>query len=97
VVCGCDTFFELDLVVTDCVTGQPLQGVAASTHLDDGSSEEDHNGTTDMAGRVFLHLNEPDSVTVTLSLTKGGYQDWTKQFRGEPAKPYTVCLQPAQP
>jgi hypothetical protein len=94
---GCDTFFECDLLVTDCMTGQPLQGVAASSHLDDGFGEEDHHATTDMAGRVVIGLNEPDGVVVTVTLTKVGYQDWTKQFRGEPPKPYSVCLQPALP
>jgi len=94
---GCDTFFECDLLVTDCMTGQPLQGVAASTHLDDGFGEEDHHGTTDAAGKVLIGLNEPDGVTVTVTLAKVGYQNWTKQFRGEPAKPYAVCLQPALP
>ena len=94
---GCDTFFQLDLVVTDCMTGQPLQGVAVSTHLDDGFGEEDHHATTDMAGKVFIELNEPDGVTVTVTLAKVGYQDWTKQFRGEPPKPYAICVQPGLP
>ena len=34
-------------------------------------------------------------MTVTVTLAKVGYQDWTKQFRGEPSKPYAVCVQPA--
>lgn len=94
---GCDTFFEFDLLATDCVAREPLQGVAAVTHLDAGYGEEDHHGTTDAAGKIFITLNEPDGVTVTLTLSKAGYQTWTKQFRGEPAKPYPVCLQPALP
>jgi len=94
---GCDSFFEFDVVVTDCGTGQPLQGAVATTHLDDGFGEEDHTATTDVDGKVFIHLNEPDGVTVTLKLARTGYQTWTKQFRGEPPKPYSVCLEPALP
>ena len=82
VLLGCDTFFEFRLVVTDCATGRPLQGAVATTHLDDGFGEEDHTAATDANGTVFIHLNEPDGVTVTLTIARTGYQTWTKQFRG---------------
>jgi len=97
VLLGCDTFFEFDVVVTDCVTGEPLPGAVATTHLDDGFGEEDHTSATDANGKVFIHLNEPDGVTVTLTIDRTGYQTWTKRFRGEPSKPYSVCLEPASP
>jgi hypothetical protein len=94
---GCDTFFELDLIVTECVAEQPLQEVAAVTHLHGDYSEDDQHEATDASGKVFISLNAPDHATVTLTLSKAGYADWTKQFRGEPVKPYRVCLQRALP
>jgi hypothetical protein len=94
---ACDTFFELDLVVTDCVTGLPLKGVTVATHLGDEFSDQDHREETDAAGKVFITLNAPDETTVTLTLTKAGYQTWTKQFEAEPPKPYSICLEPAPP
>ena len=92
---GCDTFFDITATVTACDTGAPLEGVAAVSHLDDGIGEEDHHVTSDAAGRFQLHLNEPDGVTVTVTLTKPGYQTWTHQYRGAPAPPVTICLDPA--
>lgn len=91
---ACDTFFEFDLVVTDCVTKQPLSGVAAVTRAQD---EPDHREETDAAGKASFHLNKPDQYNVTLTLTKPTYQNLTEQFRAAPGSPYRVCLEPVQP
>jgi hypothetical protein len=94
---GCDTFFDFDAVVTACDTGQPLEGVEVVTHLDDGHGEPDHHAVTDADGRVRIHLNEPDGVVVTVTMTKAGYETWSRQYRGEPGSGHDVCLTPAAP
>jgi len=94
---ACDTFFTLDATVVACDTLRPLEGVQATLHLDDGFGEEDHVATTAADGQLHLVMNEPDHVTATLTLTKDGYQDWSRQYRGDPPAPLTICLSPLAP
>lgn len=91
---GCDTFFTVDATVIACDSKVPLEGVAATLHLDQGVSEEDHHDVTDAAGKISMTMNEPDTVTATLSLTKAGFVDWSQHYRGAPKRPVDICLVP---
>ena len=42
-------------------------------------------------------MNEPDSVTATLTLTKDGFETRSQQFVGNPPAPVEICLDPAGP
>jgi hypothetical protein len=94
---GCDTFFTLDATVTDCTTRAPLAGVTAVLHLDDGFGEEDHTQVTGEDGKIHVVMNEPDSVTATLTLSKDGFQTLSRTFAGNPPGPVEICLDPAGP
>ena len=92
---ACDTFFVLDATVVACDSMQPLEGVAATLHLDAGGyGEEDHIAVTAADGELHLVMNEPDRVTATLTLSKDGYQDWSHQYKGAPETAVTICLPP---
>jgi len=97
VAAGCDTFFTIDATVTDCTTQAPLADVTAVLHLDDGFGEEDQTRITGADGKLHIVINEPDSVTATLTLTKTGYQTWSHQYRGNPDGPIDICLDPTGP
>jgi len=97
VAAGCDTFFTIDATVTDCTAQAPLADVTAVLHLDDGFGEEDQTRITGADGKLHIVMNEPDSVTATLSLTKTDYQTWLRQYRGNPDGPVDICLDPTGP
>jgi hypothetical protein len=86
-----------DLVSNAFAVTYAMEGVAVTTHLDDGIGEEDHHVTTDATGHVAITLNEPEGVVVTVTMTKPGYQDWTQQYHGAPKSRVDVCLTPSPP
>lgn len=97
VAAGCDTFFTIDVTVTDCGTQAPLAEVTAVLHLVDGFGEEDHTGITGEDGKLHIVMNEPAGVTATLTLTKTGYQTWSHQYQGNPDGPLAICMDPIGP
>lgn len=52
---GCDSFFELSVLVSDCDTSLPLEGVEATLHFDKGGKRPELAGLTDSKGQVFGH------------------------------------------
>ena len=93
---GCDTFYHVEAVVTDCGTGRPLAKVHVSIRVEDAvgtPSPRIVELETAPDGQVEATLNQPDSVTAIVTLTNPGYEPWSNQFEGSPReRPLRICL-----
>jgi hypothetical protein len=80
---GCDEFFDIRGVLSDCYTGERIagaQGVAVAAGFSGQTLF-----TTDAAGVFAIHMNAPRQANVTVVISKPGYVDLTVMYQGVPA------------
>jgi hypothetical protein len=95
ILTGCDSFYRVDAVVTDCATHEPVAGVHVTIRVEEAvgtPSPRIVELETPPDGRILVTLNQPDSVTATLTLTKSGYTSWTTQLGSRGERPLRICL-----
>lgn len=94
VLSGCDTFFVIDALVVDSVTGTPIPDAAATLVLDKGHAEPRQVVESAEDGSIYMLMNEPAEAWATLTVEKQGYTTWSTQFRGISRFPFVVRLVP---
>ncbi len=77
-VVGCDQFYVVHGIVSDCGTTKPIAAASVSVELDQGDEVDRNAGSTDDGGKFSLVLNAPASdLPSTLVVQKGGYHPLT--------------------
>ncbi len=99
VLSGCDTFFQVEGNITQCVTATPIAGAEVVVTTDPGAWEgpETETTSTDENGHFFVGLNKPSGEAATVSFTKSGFASFSRDFpNGVPSWPYHIdaCLDP---
>ena len=91
---ACDNFFTIETRVTSCRSGFPVARANAVLKLDRGFGEPDLAVQTDINGWLHMLINEPPSAWATLTIQAPGYNQWRRQFRGQPKAGIAICLEP---
>jgi len=94
---GCDTFHRVDAVVLDNQTRLAISDVRATLVLSEGFGEPEHTVLSDANGAIKFLMNEPSSVTTTLTLKKDGYETLSQPFEGSPKIGLKIYLVPINP
>lgn len=88
---GCDQFYSVSGVVTDCATGTPIGAANVRLVLEDDGEIDTDEGQTDAAGEFQLVLNAPHGEELaSLDVSKDGYAAARQSVRSEDRT--TVCL-----
>ena len=95
---GCDTFFRVRGVLTDCRTGQPIPSAVISSRMVRGAGEEPGHDRVNGDGSYDLIMNEPPSASFELSFAASGYRSSTLVVDTTPerGKDLEVCLEPEE-
>ncbi len=93
---SCEHFFYAEGKVTECGTATPVAGAKITMKVDDGIHTGDvlpKVSSTDAAG-VFTATSDEETASswITLTFTKGGFNELQTQLKGNPAAPVQVCM-----
>lgn len=96
-VLGCDTFFRVRGVLTDCSTRRPISTGVVSSRLLRGAGEEPSQDHVTIDGAYDLLMNEPPSASFEFVFSAPGYTSRTVVVDTTPERGATleVCLDAA--
>ena len=83
--------------LVECGTSTPVAGASISVHIDkgtDGPRTLEKTFVTDQAGTFNVSTNGTEycSATATLTITKQGFDQLQKQFKGLPKTDPELCM-----
>ena len=92
-----DCFFTMRGHLVECGTSTPVPGASISVHIDERSREArtlEKTFVTDEAGTFNVSTNGTEycSATATLTITKQGFDQLQKQFKGVPKTDPELCM-----